>query len=216
MNIDENVLEDAEEASSEKNISKKKKNKKRDNEEPKPTWKVVLEYARVIAVGAFVAFLLCKFVIINAVVPTQSMVSTINVGDRLIGLRMPYYFRDPYRGEIVIFKAPEATGEEGKLYIKRVIGLPGETIEIKDGKIYKKISDTERELIDNEDWWNEAPNLNLALNRDQIIVLGEDEYFMAGDNRNHSSDSRVWGAVKRKAIIAKGWLKYYKGFKILK
>lgn len=207
----EEMLEKAEADEEKEKIITGHKNKKED--EAKSGWKVVLEYVRVIAIGALIAFLLCKFVIINAVIPTRSMVSTINVGDRLIGLRIPYYFTDPKRGDIVIFKAPEATGEDaGQLYIKRVIGLPGETIIIDDGKAFLEKEDGRIE-IDNPDWWNEEPN---ADDKEKKIVLGDNEYFMMGDNRNHSSDSRVWGAVTRKAILAKAWLRYYKGFKIIK
>lgn len=209
----EEMLEKAEADEEKEKIITGHKNKKED--EAKSGWKVVLEYVRVIAIGALIAFLLCKFVIINAVIPTRSMVSTINVGDRLIGLRIPYYFTDPKRGDVVIFKAPEATGEDaGQLYIKRVIGLPGETIVIKDGIAYLENEDG-RIKIDNHDWWNknEEPN---ADGKEKTIVLGDNEYFMMGDNRNHSSDSRVWGPVTRKAILAKAWLRYYKGFKIIK
>lgn len=208
----EEMLEKAE--ADEENEKKITGHKNQKEDEAKSGWKVVLEYVRVIAIGALIAFLLCKFVIINAVIPTRSMVSTINVGDRLIGLRIPYYFTDPERGDIVIFKAPEATGEDaGQLYIKRVIGLPGETIVIKDGIAYLEKEDGRRECIDNSDWRNEDPNADV---KEKKIVLGDNEYFMMGDNRNHSSDSRVWGPVTRKAILAKAWLRYYKGFKIIK
>lgn len=210
----EEMLEKAEADEEKEKIITGHKNKKED--EAKSGWKVVLEYVRVIAIGALIAFLLCKFVIINAVIPTRSMVSTINVGDRLIGLRIPYYFTDPKRGDIVIFKAPEATGEDaGQLYIKRVIGLPGETIVIRNGIASLKNKDNKEECIDNPDWWkkNEKPNVD---GKEKTIVLGDNEYFMMGDNRNHSSDSRVWGPVTRKAILAKAWLRYYKGFKIIK
>lgn len=210
----EEMLEKAEADEEKEKIITGHKNKKED--EAKSGWKVVLEYVRVIAIGALIAFLLCKFVIINAVIPTRSMVSTINVGDRLIGLRIPYYFTDPKRGDIVIFKAPEATGEDaGQLYIKRVIGLPGETIVIRNGIASLEKEDGKEECIDNPDWWNknEEPN---ADGKEKTIVLGDNEYFMMGDNRNHSSDSRVWGPVTRKAILAKAWLRYYKGFKIIK
>lgn len=179
----EEMLEKAEADEEKEKIITGHKNKKED--EAKSGWKVVLEYVRVIAIGALIAFLLCKFVIINAVIPTRSMVSTVNVGDRLIGLRIPYYFTDPKRGDVVIFKAPEATGEDaGQLYIKRVIGLPGETIVIKEGVAYLKNEDGKEECIDNSDWWNEKPNANDVKNY-QEIVLGDNEYFMMGDNRNH-------------------------------
>ncbi len=209
----EEMLEKAEADEEKEKIITGHKNKKED--EAKSGWKVVLEYVRVIAIGALIAFLLCKFVIINAVIPTRSMVSTINVGDRLIGLRIPYYFTDPKRGDVVIFKAPEAAGEDaGQLYIKRVIGLPGETIVIKDGIAYLQNEDGRIE-IDNQDWWNKSEEPN-ADGKEKTIVLCDNEYFMMGDNRNHSSDSRVWGPVTRKAILAKAWLRYYKGFKIIK
>lgn len=196
-------------------LQKKKIKKKSKEKEPKSVWKEVLDYVKVIAIGALVAFLLCKFVIINAVVPTISMVPTINAKERLIGLRVPYYFNDPKRGDIVIFKAPESTGESGKLYIKRVIGLPGETIQIIGGQAYKVDENGEQILIDSLDWISNKEKLRTDGNRNnQTIVLGKDEYFMMGDNRNHSFDSRDWGVVKRKAILAKAWLKYYKGFKI--
>lgn len=199
-----------------KSKDKKVKPKKKKNEEKKkPAGKVVLEYLGIIALGAAIAFLLCKFVILSATVPTRSMVPTIMDGDRLIGLRIPYYFSDPKRGDVAIFKAPEASGSGGSLFIKRVIGLPGETLEIDDGVVYVVKDDGTRTRVDNEKWWNEVPNPASSKNN-QTITLGDNEYFMMGDNRNNSFDSRDWGPVKRKAILAKAWLKYYKGFKIIK
>lgn len=201
----EKLLDEKDKKKQEKLQKKKEKEAKEKNKKP---WQIALEYLKVILIGALIAFLLCKFVIINAVVPTKSMKPTINVDERLIGLRVPYYFSDPKRGDIVIFKAPEATGESGTLYIKRVIGLPGETIEVEDGKAYL-VEPNGRVLLDSENWYNEIPNGH----KDMVITLDKDEYFVMGDNRNNSSDSRVWGPVKRKAILAKAWLKYYKGFK---
>lgn len=208
---DEEVIMDPKER---KKLLKKIKKSKRDEEDKKKTTlQVVAEYLRVIAIAALVAFLICKFVIINAVVPTVSMEPTIKAGDRLIGMRIPYYFSDPKRGDIVIFETPDPANK-GDLYIKRVIGLPGETVVIVEGKV--RIVDKDGNVTDLEENYlseNAKPNNPDSSINNLSVTLGDDEYFMMGDNRNNSSDSRVWGPVKRKAIKAKAWMRYYKGFK---
>lgn len=208
-------LKDDEELSLTPDMKNDKDNKEKN--EKKPTgWAVFWEYFKVVLIGVLIALFLCKFVLINAVIPTRSMVPTINVGERLIGLRVPYYFSDPKRGDIVIFKAPEATGDKGKLYIKRVIGLPGETIKIKAGEAYLVEPDGTERYIDNVKWYKNTPSDNNMNNYMESITLGPNEYFVMGDNRDNSFDSRGWGPVTRKAILAKAWLKYYKGFCIMK
>ncbi len=195
-------------------LRKIKKQKKKEKEENKTTLQVVGEYIRIIAGAALIAFLICKFVIINAVVPTLSMSPTIKKNDRIIGLRIPYYFTDPERGDVVIFKTPDPANE-GQLYIKRVIGLPGETVVISKDSVkivdkYGKITELDEDYLteDQTNVYDSADNTVIS------VTLGDDEYFMMGDNRKNSSDSRVWGPVKRDAILAKAWLRYYKGFKI--
>ena len=106
------------------------------NNKSKEVLAVVFDYVKVIVLGALIAFLISKFIIINAEVPTESMLKTISVGDRLIGLRLSYYFDSPERGDIVIFKCPKEGEDYNKLYVKRVIGLPGETVEIKAGAVW--------------------------------------------------------------------------------
>lgn len=195
-------------------LRKIKKQKKKEKEENKTTLQVVGEYIRIIAGAALIAFLICKFVIINAVVPTLSMSPTIKKNDRIIGLRIPYYFTDPERGDVVIFKTPDPANE-GQLYIKRVIGLPGETVVISKDSV--KIVDKDGKITELEEDYLTEDQTNVYDAADNTVIsvtLGDDEYFMMGDNRKNSSDSRVWGPVKRDAILAKAWLKYYKGFKI--
>lgn len=208
---DDEIITDPKERK--KLLKKIKKAKREEKEKNKTGLQIFAEYLRVIAIAALVAFLVCKFVIINAKVPSESMEPTIMTGDRLIGLRMPYYFSDPKRGDIVIFETPDPANK-GDLYIKRVIGLPGETVVIVEGKV--RIVDKEGNITELEENYlpsNYKPyNPNSSINN-QSVTLGDDEYFMMGDNRNHSSDSRAWGPVKRKAIKAKAWLRYYKGFK---
>lgn len=201
-----------------KQLKKKKKQDKKEakrlKEEKKTTFQIVMEYVRVILIGAAIAFLLCRFVIVNAEVPSQSMVPTINVGDRMIGLRLTYYFTDPQRGDVAIFKCPAEGADYNKLYVKRVIGLPGETVTIKAGQVIITTVDGDEFYLD-EDYLNEVPREELIVNN-QEYVLGDDEYFMMGDNRNNSTDSRFWGNVSRDRFVAKVLFKYWKGFEVIK
>lgn len=101
-------------------------------------------------------------------------------GDRILGWRLTYNFREPKRGDIVIFKYPD---NENENYIKRIIGLPGEKVTIKEGKVY--IGDSTEPL--EEDYVKEEWS-----GGDGVYWVPEDSYFMLGDNRNNSKDSREW------------------------
>lgn len=173
----------------------------------------IMDYVKVILIGAAIAALICTFVIINAKVPTESMNPTVKAKDRLIGMRVPYYFKDPARGDIIIFKCPAQSKDYDKLYIKRVIGLPGETVRISAGQVWITTVEGDEFCLE-EDYLREPPRADLSVNN-ASYVLGEDEYFVMGDNRNHSNDSRYWGCVTRDRIKAKAVFKYYKGFEIL-
>ena len=111
----------------------------------------ILSYIKILAVAVIVAFLFTRFIIVNAQVPSGSMENTILTGDRLIGFRLAYLFHEPERGDIVIFKYPD---DESENFVKRVIGLPGEKVTIKDSKIY--INDSKEPLKETylkEDWY---------------------------------------------------------------
>lgn len=111
--------------------------------------------------------------------------------------KLSYRFNDPNRGDVVIFHAPKNPGED---YIKRVIGIPGETVVIGQGKIYvdgKKI---------NESYLPTSTKTENGKNTDFFRqTLGPDEYFVLGDNRNNSSDSREWGVLPKINIVGKAW-----------
>lgn len=165
-------------------------------------WKEVFSWVRII-VGAFiVAFLLSNFVIVNARVPSGSMISTINENDKVIGFWLAYLFSDPERGDIVMFDSPV----EDKIYIKRIIGLPGETVEIRDNTVYINGQRLEEDYVKNE--WTNSPGT-------KTYEVPKGCYFMMGDNRNASADSRVWGVVKEDAIIAKAIFRYYPSIDML-
>lgn len=125
------------------------------------------------------------------VVSGDSMVPTFENGEYLIVDELSYRFREPARGEIIIFRFP---GDHSKFYIKRVIGLPNEVIEIESSGIFVGDGD-EREKID-ESYLSSQP----ILPREEVS-LGSSEYFVMGDNRAASSDSRAWGPVSEDLIV---------------
>ena len=159
----------------------------------------VLDYLIMIVVVVAGVYLLTEFVIINARIPTSSMEETIGVNDRIFGNRLAYRNEGPERFDIVIFKFPD---DESKLYIKRVIGMPGETVLITDGKVY--IDGADEPLDDS--FCPETPLGDFG-----PYQVPADSYFMLGDNRNYSADSRFWENtfVKREKILGKAVIRYW-------
>jgi len=148
-------------------------------------------------------FLLITYVGQRTVVSGDSMIPTLQDQDNLIVDKLTYRFSDPERFDIIVFPFKYA---ENRYYIKRIIGLPGETVQIdKDGVIYINGEVLEenygKEVI-------EADKIGVAAEK---IVLDEDEYFVLGDNRNNSSDSRVpeVGNIKRQDIIGRAWVRIW-------
>lgn len=105
----------------------------------KSLWKELWEYVKMILFVVIVVLIVDNFLLINAVIPSESMEETIMTGDRIFGNRLAYLFEEPERFDIVIFKYPD---DESQRFIKRVIGLPGETVEIREGKVYIDGSET--------------------------------------------------------------------------
>ena len=166
--------------------------------------KEILSWVKIIVFAVVIAYLINNFIIINANVPTGSMENTILPGDRMIGLRTAYWFGDPERGDIVIFKFPD---DETQTYVKRVIGMPGDKVVIKDAKVY--INDS-TEPLDEPYLPEEWTYMNGS---DEVLEYNvpEDSYFVMGDNRNHSADARMWidKYVKKSKIVAKAEFKYW-------
>lgn len=130
----------------------------------------------------------------------SSMETTLSDGDQLIVDKISYRFRDPKRYDIVVFPYRY---EENTYYIKRIIGMPGETIQIVDGYVY-----IDGEPLD-EHYGNEV--MNKAGTAEEPLTLGEDEYFVLGDNRNNSQDSRAAnvGTIHREDIIGRAWVRIW-------
>ena len=146
----------------------------------KSVGKELWEYIKMIIFVLIFVLVVNNFLIINAKIPSPSMENTIMTGDRIFGNRLAYVLGDPQRFDIVIFRYPD---DESQLFIKRIIGLPGETVEITDGKVY--IDGSETPLDDS--FTPETPTGNYG-----PYTVPENCYFMLGDNRNNSKDSRFW------------------------
>ena len=162
--------------------------------------KEIIDWVAVIVCAVVISFLINTFVIVNATVPTSSMESTIMAGDRVIGSRLYYLRHEPERGDIIVFDYPD---DPNILYIKRVIGVPGDHIEINGGKVY-----INGEVL-------EEPYLNVTTEGDWgPYDVPADSYFMLGDNRNDSADSRYWHNtfLTKEGIVGKAIFKYWKGF----
>lgn len=167
----------------------------------------VLDYVKVIAFAVIFVLIVNNFILINALVPSESMEKTIMTGDRIFGFRLAYKFEEPERFDIVIFKYPDDP-EQKELYIKRVIGLPGETVNIVNGKVY--INGEQTPLDDS--FCPETPIGDFG-----PYTVPEDCYFMLGDNRNCSKDSRFWENtyVREDQIVGKAVLRYYPSIKLM-
>ncbi|MBR3402565.1 MAG: signal peptidase I [Parasporobacterium sp.] len=171
---------------------------KQNKEEGKKKMNPVIEWVVIIAVALAAALFINFVIIINSVVPSGSMESTIMTNSRMMGLRASYWFSDPQQGDIIVFKYPDDPSEN---FVKRVIGTPGDTVEIIGGVTY-----VNGEVLD-EPYLNETPR-----NKDfGPYIVPEESYFVMGDNRNNSHDSRYWHNtfVPRSSVLGKALFCYW-------
>jgi signal peptidase I len=121
--------------------------------------------------------------------------------------KLTYRFRGPHRGEVIILWPPKDRVSSANPYIKRVIGLPGETVEIRRGLVYIKTNNSSEFRLLSE----VLPGVseNPKSRNDGTWEIAKGQYFVLGDNRDDSSDSSVWGTVPRGNIIGKTWLRYW-------
>lgn len=137
------------------------------------------------------------------IVSGSSMDDTFHSGQYLIVDQLSYYFRAPERGEVVIFRPPSQPDD---FYIKRVIGVPGDTVLIEENTVIITNESYKNGFILDEPYTREPMSTNTPR---QPWVLGPDDYFVMGDNRNQSQDSRVFGIVSESAIRGRAWLRLF-------
>lgn len=176
--------------------------------------KKVIEYVEAILVAIVIALIIRTFVVQPYTIPSGSMLNTLLIGDCVLvnkfvyGIKIPFtndYLIDlgePERGDVVVFEYPLNPNLD---YIKRIVGMPGDIIAIHDKQLYVN---------------GQKPDEPYAIYTRPLGTIAEDdnfgpftvpagEYFMMGDNRDNSADSRTWGPVKRNALIGKSWRLYW-------
>ena len=151
---------------------------------------------------ALIVFAGVRVTLQSFIVRQQSMEPSFHDGQYILANKLTYHFSSPKRGDVIIFHYPLNPSE---LYIKRVIGLPGERVEIVNGRVYiDEGKGSGFQLLEEPEY---IPSIDYQMS--PTPVLPPDEYFVLGDNRNNSSDSHVWGTVPRENIIGKTWLRYW-------
>ncbi len=172
------------------------------------------EYIEAFAIAIILALIIRTFLVQAFKIPSESMLETLQVGDHLLvtkfsyGVKWPFSSSyaidgpDPEYGDIIVFKYPKDPSLD---YIKRVVGLPGDVIELKNKQFFRN-----GEPI-HEDYIVKADQTSIFPTRDIFgpYTVPQGEYFVMGDNRDNSQDSRFWGTVEKSAIAGKAWRIYW-------
>lgn len=179
--------------------------KDREAREEKESYKgffdFVKEIIKVVAISAFIVIPIRYYLIQPFFVSGSSMVPQFHNGEYLIIDEFNYRNNAPRRGDVIVFRYPK---DPSQFYIKRIIGLPGETIQLKDEQVIIYNKDNPWGLVLDETGYLQKGEVTKG---SVDLKLDDDQYFVMGDNRQASSDSRYWGPVDKKFIIGKVWIR---------
>jgi signal peptidase I len=168
----------------------------------KQWWQKWGENIQILILALGLAVFIRTFVAEPRYIPSESMVPTLEVGDRLIVEKLSYYGHLPHRGDIVVFAPPPQLQEQGyqadQAFIKRVIGVPGDTVAVQNGRVF-----VNRELL-TEAYIAEQPNYPMS-----PIVVPPDALFVMGDNRNNSNDSHIWGFLPTANVVGHACFRFW-------
>ncbi len=167
---------------------------------------VIREYVEAFIIAFVLALVIRTFVVQAFKIPSGSMLPTLQIGDHILVSKFIYWFSEPERGDIIVFKYPK---DKKRDFIKRVVGLPGDTIEIKDQKVY-----INKKLLPEESY---AYHYDPVIQRDEFsprdnfgpLKIPDDSFFVMGDNRESSMDSRYLGTLKKDLIRGKAFIVYW-------
>lgn len=180
-----------------------------------------LEFVKVMVVALIIAFIIRTFIVQPFVIPSGSMLQTLQIGDRLFvtkfsyGIHLPFVPKEivstgePERGDIIVFPFP---GNPDVDYIKRVVGIPGDVVEVRDKQFYRNGEPVQ------EDYISHVDPLIMPGRRDNMppITVPAGKVFVMGDNRDASEDSRFWGFVDKDTIAGRAWILYWSSVDFVK
>lgn len=159
-----------------------------------------LEFIKEPVLAVLAALLVIQFVTAHTRIPSGSMIPTIQIGDHMLVNRIPYYYKDPTRGEIVIFKQDDIN------LVKRVVGMPGDEVDLIEEEVY-----INGEKLD-ESAYLPKGTITYPFDYSEVtfpLTVPEGEYFVMGDNRENSQDSRYFGTIQREVVFARGGFRIY-------
>jgi signal peptidase I len=177
--------------------SLKHRQNQKDRQQKENIW---LELAKTVVYAVILAMGIRTFVAEARYIPSSSMEPTLEINDRLIIEKITYHLREPQRGDVVVFSPTDVLKQQDfkDAFIKRVIGLPGETIEVRNGQVYVNGEPIAERYIAEEPNYDYGP-----------VTVPNGEYLVLGDNRNNSYDSHYWGFVPKKNIIGKASVRFW-------
>jgi signal peptidase I len=165
-------------------------------------WKSQRENLQILAIALVLAVIIRLFIAEPRFIPSDSMVPTLHIGDRLVIEKVSYRFRPPASGEVIVFEPPPLLQEYGysadRAFIKRIIGVPGDRIAVQQGQVYRNGQPLTEPYI------AESPRYEMA-----AVTVPPQEFFVMGDNRNNSNDSHVWGFLPQENIIGRAIFRFW-------
>jgi len=167
---------------------------------------VLREYLEAILIAVLLALLIRTFVVQAFKIPSGSMIPTLQVGDHILVNKFIYRFRDPWRGDVIVFKYPV---DESRDFIKRVIAVGGEDLYIKGRDVYINCQPPETGCRPLEEPWAYYDDRPVGAETFGPVHVPPDAYFVMGDNRHNSQDSRFWGFVRREKVKGKAFIIYW-------
>lgn len=162
----------------------------------------VIEFFETIVVVGAIFALIYLFIAQFHKVSGSSMFPTLHSGDYLITEKLSYKFRNPKRGEIIVLKNPR---DESQDFIKRIVAIPGDTLKIQNNTVYLNGQPVKETYLSS----TIVTDSRSFLTEGTTIKVGEQQYFVFGDNRAHSSDSRDWGPVTKEEIVGRAFFRYW-------
>jgi signal peptidase I len=161
-----------------------------------------IENLILLTIALALALLIRAFVAEPRFIPSDSMVPTLRIGDRLVVEKISYRLHPPHRGDIIVFQPPAQLELQGykpdQAFIKRIMGLPGDTIAVKKGQVFRNQTPLTEPYI-------AAPPAYLL----PEVTVPPDTLFVMGDNRNNSNDSHIWGFLPQKNVIGRAWVRFF-------